>query len=122
METIEDELTLNLILEELKIWDLEPKKLNDYMYLYQREGNFWFIKITAVYSGKKIYDLENHAEVLFNWTIFFDGIRHMYYGFDSTKYPSSITNNYWYFHYADIEEIQMLLKEIEKIESLIVTE
>ena len=75
-----------------------------------------------MFSGKKIYDLGNYAEVLFNWSIFFDGIRHMYYGFDSIKYPESITNNYWYFHYADIEENLMLLKEIRKIESKIVTE
>lgn len=70
--------------------------------------SFWVSEMRDWESVDLPFDMNNAA--VFIWgKMYFDGIRHLYFW-------EEFTNNYGYFHYADIEKISLALSEIKKLE------
>jgi len=59
--------------------------------------NFCIIQIVAFERGKEEFYKKNYAEIMYEGTAYFDGIRHLYMGSETTK-------NFGYHYYPSIED------------------
>lgn len=101
--------------EKVFQWDfIEVKDTNYRIYYYADKDNdsgFKFSVLNWIAVQDEEWNPETtHAEVIFEGTAYFDGIRHLYMGSDQT-------DNYGYLYYAHVEDLSKALIALQELES-----